>query len=105
MVTVKPFDDINCFLCILLLFCMKTSVSYWWKLEQPQKPEVILFTKQANLTSDTNYFLESKYHSWDLVLKTVMKRHAGTYLCQDFDGTQFVTLQKYTLVVNGRHSV
>lgn len=81
---------------------MKTSVQYWWKLEQPQKPEVILFTKYANLTSDKYYFLESNNKSWDLVLKTVLKRHAGTYLCQEFDGTEFVTLQNYRLVVNGK---
>lgn len=79
----------------------QTSVQYLWKLKQPQKPEVPLFAKHANLTIDKYYFLESHYKSWDLVLKTVMKRYAGTYLCQEYDGTEFVTLQNYTLVVNG----
>lgn len=83
---------------------MKTSVQYIWKLVQPQKTE-ILFTTHANLTSDKYYFLESRYRSWDLVLKTVMKRHAGTYLCQEFVRTGIVTLENYTLVVNGMHSV
>lgn len=78
----------------------QTSVQYIWKLVQPQKTE-ILFTTHANLTSDKYYFLESRYRSWDLVLKTVMKRHAGTYLCQEFVRTGIVTLENYTLVVNG----
>lgn len=84
---------------------MKTSLQYMWKLVPPQKTETILFTNHANLTSDKYYFLESRYRSWDLVLKTVMKRHAGTYLCQEFVGTGLVTLKNYTLVVNGKHSV
>lgn len=81
---------------------MKTSVQYLWKLVTPQKQEVPLYAKDANLTIDKYYFLESIYNSWDLVLKTVMKRYAGTYLCQEYDGTEFVTLQNYTLVVNGK---
>lgn len=84
---------------------MKTSVPYMWKLVQPQKTETILFMNNANLTSDKYYFLESRYHSWDLGLKTVMKRHSGTYLCQEFADTGLVTLKNYTLVVNGMHSV
>lgn len=101
----KKYIDDKCSSFIQTSKSMKTSVQYMWKLVQPQKTETILFMNNANLTSDKYYFLESRYHSWDLGLKTVMKRHSGTYLCQEFADTGLVTLKNYTLVVNGMHSV
>lgn len=81
----------------------QTSLQQLWKLEQPQKPETWLFTKDRQLTSDKYYSLDSRYQSWNLVLSTVMKRHAGTYSCQEqpAGGTDFVTLQRVTLSLNG----